>query len=562
MLKKDSLIKGTLILAAAALIARFLGLFQRIPLDYMLGDEGNIAFSAANMVYLIVLMIATAGFPSAISKMVSERYALGRPDEAQRIYRAGLLFGAAAGLVLAVSLFVLAPVFAAVAKKPGIDLAVRAIAPALLFFPIIAMMRGYFQGRQMMSAGGTSQIVEQFVRVILGLLLGWLVLELGWGDRWAAAAITFGSVFGGIAAFAVMLRFARKLKRQDQETMDTYNAEASAALRPSRGASGVSGASSSRLRYRTIYKEIMSMSIPALITSIAINFISLFDITFFMRLTERFYTEAEATLELADYGIKAISLAGIPPILAIALSSSIIPVISSAYSLKRMNEVQSQASMVLRIVCFTGVPFALLLTVASYSITGLIFASPSGSGAVAALSAATILQITMMTSNSILYGMGKQRLSMRHTIIGLVTKMACSAGLAPFMGIYGFILASTICFGVVTALNLSAINKEVKLIVLGKRWLPYMLAVAIAAAAGWGAEVGLLSLTESWADKLSFFAAAAAASIVVGGLYGVLLLVLRVITPQDVASFPRPLRGPLNKLLRLLKRGPAEASSQ
>lgn len=557
MLKKDSLIKGTLILAAAALVARFLGLFQRIPLDYMLGDEGNIAFSAANMVYMIVLMIATAGFPSAISKMVSERYALGRPDEAQRIYRAGLLFGAVAGLVLAISLFVLAPVFATIAKKPGIDLAVRAIAPALLFFPIIAMMRGYFQGRQMMSAGGTSQIVEQFVRVILGLLLGWLVLELGWGDRWAAAAITFGSVFGGIAAFAVMLRFGRKLKRQDAGTRRTYNAEASAAFMPSRPAP--SRMPVSQLRYRTIYKEIMSMSIPALITSVAINFINLFDVTFFMRLTERFYTEAEATLELADYGIKAVSLAGIPPILAIALSSSIIPVISSAYSLKRMNEVQRQSSTVMRIVCFTGVPFALLLTVASYSITGLIFASPSGSGAVAAMSAATILQITMMTSNSILYGMGKQRLSMRHTIIGLVLKVVCSILFAPFLGVYGLILASTICFGIVTMLNLSKINKEVKLFVLGKRWFPYMLAVALAALAGWGAEVGLLAVTESWADKLSFLAAAAVATLVVGGIYGVLLLALRVITPEDVASFPRALRGPMNKLLRIFQRGAATA---
>ncbi|MCR2806191.1 putative polysaccharide biosynthesis protein [Paenibacillus soyae] len=556
-LKKDSLIKGTLILAAAALVARFLGLFQRIPLDYMLGDEGNIAFSAANMVYMIVLMIATAGFPSAISKMVSERYALGRPDEAQRIYRAGLLFGAVAGLVLAVSLFVLAPVFATIAKKPGIDLAVRAIAPALLFFPIIAMMRGYFQGRQMMSAGGTSQIIEQFVRVILGLLLGWIVLVLGWGDRWAAAAITFGSVFGGIAAFTVMLRFGRKLKRQDAGSRRTYNAEASAAFMPSRPAPSRMPAST--LRYRTIYKEILSMSIPALITSVAINFINLFDVTFFMRLTERFYTEAEATLELADYGIKAVSLAGIPPILAIALSSSIIPVISSAYSLKRMNEVQRQSSTVMRIVCFTGVPFALLLTVASYSITGLIFASPSGSGAVAAMSAATILQITMMTSNSILYGMGKQRLSMRHTIIGLVLKVVFSVAFAPFLGVYGLILASTVCFGIVTLLNLAKINKEVKLFVLGKRWFPYLLAVALAALAGWGAEVGLLAVTDGWADKLSFLAAAAVATIVVGGIYAVLLLALRVITPEDVASFPRALRGPMNKLLRIFQRGAATA---
>lgn len=554
MLKKDSLVKGTLILAAAALIARFLGLFQRIPLDYMLEPEGNISFSAANQVYLIVLMIATAGFPSAISKMVSERYAMGRLDEAKRVYKAGLLFGAVTGVILAIALFLLAPTFAYIAKAPGSELAIRAIAPALLLFPIIAMMRGYFQGRQMMSAGGSSQIVEQFIRVLLGLLLGWLVLELGWGDQWAAAAITFGSVFGGVAAFAVMLRFARKLKRQESSSGRVYNGEASAALMSSSTMRGASRGSKSNLKYRVIYREILSMSLPAVVTAMAINVIYLFDVTFFKRITDSYYTEAEATLAFADFGIKAISLAGIPPILAIALGSSIVPIIASAYSLKKMNEVQKQASMVMRIVCFTGVPFALLLTVAAYSITGLIFKGPSGSGAVAALSAGTILQITMMTSNSILYGMGQQRVSMRHTIIGLILKIAVSLLLAPFLGVYGLIIGSTVCFLAVTMLNLRSVNKEVKLVVLGKRWLPYLAAVAIAALAGWGVEYGLLALTESWIDKLSYLLAAAAASIVVGGLYVALLILLRVVTPEDVALFPRPLRGPFNKLLRVFKR--------
>lgn len=558
MLKKESLLKGTIILAAAALVARFLGLFQRIPLDYMLGDEGNIAFTNANQVYMIVLMIATAGFPSAISKMVSERYALGRPDEAQRIYRAGLLFGLVTGFILAIALFVLAPVYGAISKEPGSVMAIRAIAPALLFFPLVAMMRGYFQGRQMMSVGGTSQIVEQFARVILGLLLGWLVLELGWGDQWAAAAITFGSVFGGIAAFAVMLRFARKLKKQDASTakpVRRMNAEASAALRPS--FSSNASKSSVTLSRSGIYKEILSMSIPSLVTSMSINLVLLFDVMLFNRLTENYYTLAEASAVAADYGIKAISLAGIPPILAIALGSSIIPIISSAFSLKNMDEVRRQASMVMRIVCFTGVPVALLLAVASTSVTGLLFSGPSGSGPVAALSAAAILQITMMTSNSIIYGMGKPKTSMTHTLIGLGLKVAVSIALGPFLGIYGLIIGSAVCFIAVTLLNLRSINGIVKLQVLGGRWVPYIAAVALSALAGWGAELGVLKLTGAWPGKLSYLLAAIAAAAVVGGLYVILLLALRVIKPEDVTALPRPLRGPFNKLLRVFQRAGA-----
>lgn len=82
--KKETFIKGTLILAAAALIARVLGLVQRVPLEHILGDIGNASFTISNTVYLMLLTVATAGIPSTLSKMVSERYALGRAGKRSR----------------------------------------------------------------------------------------------------------------------------------------------------------------------------------------------------------------------------------------------------------------------------------------------------------------------------------------------------------------------------------------------------------------------------------------------------------------------------------------------
>ncbi|WP_424766397.1 putative polysaccharide biosynthesis protein [Paenibacillus sp. sgz302251] len=537
MLKKDSLIKGTLILAAAALTARFLGLFQRIPLDYILSAEGQAAFNAANQAYLLLLTIATGGIPISINKMISQRYALGRPDEAKRIYKAALIFGTVAGLVLAVAMFGLAPLYARISKVPSSVLSLQAIAPALLLFPIIAMMRGYFQGRQFMSAGGISQIVEQILRVIGGIGLALIVLGLGWGDEWGAAAVALGSVFGSIGAMAVMLWFARKLKKHDQaERLSSHagrKAEAS---------------TEAPLPFRSIYREIFSMSIPAVVTAMTVNFVYFFDQTFFMRLTQSFYNEETATQVLTSYGTKAMALAGIPPILAIALGASMIPVISSAFSLNKLDEVQRQASLVMRIVCFTGVPIALMLTVAAYSVTGLLFSSPSGSGVVALLTAGTIFQITMMTTNSILFGLGKPNLPMIHTFIGFGLKVLFSIVLSPWLGVYGLIIASSICFIVITVLNVRKINQNVKLNVLGRRWVPYMAAIAVAALAGWGAEYSMLALSASWANKLSYLASGGAAALVIGGLYIILLAALRVITPEDARSFP----GPLRKLMTLI----------
>ncbi|MCM3748222.1 polysaccharide biosynthesis protein [Paenibacillus pasadenensis] len=557
MSKKDSLIRGTLILAAAALIARVLGLFQRVPLDYLFTGGGSGYLAIANNVYLYLLVIATAGIPSAISKMVSERYALGRPDEAQRIYRAGLLFGAVTGVLLAVLLYVLAPWYAThIVKSPEATSSVRAIAPALILFPVIAMMRGYFQGRQMMSAGGISQIMEQIARVVLGIALAVTVFNWGWGDSWVSAAATFGSVFGSVGAFLVMLYYARKLKQSDLAEALAAGAEASAAAQAPRTAG-------SPLKLSSIYKEIFSMSIPVVVTAMTVQFIYLMDSSFFVRWTAGFYeTEAAAKL-IRDYLIyNGQSIAGIPPILAIALSQSILPVLSAAYSVGKLDEVQRQASLVMRIVVFTGVPAALLLTVGAHSINGLLFADPAASGMVAALSIGTIFQITMMTTNSILFGLGKPRPAMISTLIGYGVKVLGSFLLGPVMGGYGFVLASTLCFVVITVLNLLAIRQKVQLRVLGKRWMPYLIAIAITAGAGFGTDMTVRGILGTVMHaKLVFLAGTIATSLVCGLFYLFLLIALGVIREDDAKSFPGPLRKLLLPFVRRFGRRSSETSA-
>jgi stage V sporulation protein B len=117
------------------------------------------------------------------------------------------------------------------------------------------------------------------------------------------------------------------------------------------------------------------------------------------------------------------------------------------------------------------------------------------------------------------------------------------------------IIGSTVCFIVATLLNLRYINGEVKLVVLGKRWVPYLIAVTLAALGGWGAEAGVLALTDGWIAKLSYLAAAAVAAIVVGLLYAALLVVLKVVTAEDASSLPARLRKPFLKAMRLVSRG-------
>ncbi|QQZ61779.1 polysaccharide biosynthesis protein [Paenibacillus sonchi] len=530
--KKESFVKGTLILAAAALVARVLGLAQRVPLEHLFNDIGNASFTQANNVYLMLLPLATAGIPSTLSKMVSERYALNRPHEAQQVYRAALIFAAVVGVLMSTILYIAAPYYAEYSKVPESTLAIRAIAPALLLFPMIAMMRGYFQGRNNMMAGGISQIIEQIARVSTAILLAFILLRQGYSNTWMAAGASFGSVLGSIGAFGVMLYYAVKLRRSEEQK-------------------ALYDSSQTRIPLLKIYKDIFKLSIPIVLSSVTVPVVNFIDTSFIVPLLSGQIGREAATQALGIFGSRAQSVAGIPPVLSIALSTSLIPVISAAYARREEAHLKRQITLALRISILTGTPIVLSLVVAAYSVNGLLFSSLDGSGIVAMLTLGTIFQITMMTTNSILLGMGKARISMYYVLAGLLVKFGSNFLLSRLFGIYGIIAATALCFIVITLLNLRMLKTIVPFEILGKRWGGFAVAVLAAGGIGYGLNEAGQLLTHMMPARLAFLITCLVVGAAVVIVYLVLLIVLGVLSRQEIAGYPRPLQKLLGPLMKL-----------
>jgi Na+-driven multidrug efflux pump len=136
---KSSLIRGTLILAGAAFIARFLGVIQRIPLQRLLEDIGMASYAIAYNIYFWLLILATAGFPSAVAKLVAEKYATGHQQEGEMIRQAAAKFAWVAGMIASLLVWFGAPLLADISGNPDAVWAIQALAPALLIFPWIAV---------------------------------------------------------------------------------------------------------------------------------------------------------------------------------------------------------------------------------------------------------------------------------------------------------------------------------------------------------------------------------------------------------------------------------------
>lgn len=543
-MKKDTLLKGTLILAAAALVARALGILQRVPLEHVLSDKGDIYYGVANNVYLFLLVVATAGLPSAVSKMVSERYALGREDEARQIYRAALLFGIAAGLVITLLMFGLAPLIAGpIMHEPGAAASIRAIAPSLLLFPVIAMMRGYYQGRHFMAAGGMSQIVEQILRVAAAIGIAFSFAAWGWGDEWIAAGASFGSVFGSIGAFLVMLYYGRKLSTADKQAGGSVDRKGSVKL-------ALSG----------IYRELFRLSVPIIFTSVTVQLTYTLDSILIKPLLSGHFAP-DTIYEWGSVLVqRAQSIAGIPVILAVALGQSIIPVISSAHATGDRNKVGKQASLAIRIAVFSGMPVVLLMSVGAYSVNGFLFSSDAGSLIVAMLTFGTIFQIGMMITNSMLLGIGQPRKATMHVITGMLIKVILSFALAPWLGVYGLILATSVCFVWALGFNILSLKKRTALQVIeGRRWAGFLATVVIVAAVLWGLQKGVLGLLGGLPEKVGFLFSSVVMGLAVLGVYPTLLVLLNVITREETDSYPKAVRKLLAPIFKL--RGSRAAGS-
>ncbi|MVP01746.1 putative polysaccharide biosynthesis protein [Paenibacillus lutrae] len=553
-MSKDSLVKGTLILTVAALIARFLGVFQRFPLVYMLGNEGMASYSVAFNIYSILLVVATAGIPSALSKMVSERTALGQMDEAKHIYRAALLFAAGAGLVASVLLFVLSPLYAEKSGVPGAALPTMAIAPALLIFPVIAIMRGYFQGRQHMLPNGISQVIEQIIRLITALGLAYLLL--GFGLDWAVAGASFGGVTGGIAAMLVLMYFARKFRREDlQEESASGNArQVSDRDRSSAG---------TKLPFSQIYKQMLRLSIPIVIFSITVTLIYAIDSSTLVPLL-REQIGADTSRELVGIlGGQAQSLAGLPIVLAIALSQSVIPIISAAYSRRELDQVRHQSARVMQLAILSGLPMVLAICTAARPLSGMFDYGGTQAGyeygppMIALMTAGAMFQITMQTSGAVMMGMGKMRALVSSVVFGIAIKLIGNLVLSPWLGVYGILLSTMLCFIVMTAFNLAVMRNVVSFRIMNaRRWTGIVATTVIVAFAGFFTERFLFANLELFPWGV---ANATLNAIIVGGLacllYVILLFVTKVVTSEDVKSFPAPLRKVLAKAGRLMGRG-------
>ncbi|MEA4923418.1 MAG: polysaccharide biosynthesis protein [Eubacteriaceae bacterium] len=539
-MSKHSFIRGAAILGIAGVLVKVLGAIYQIPFARMIGATGMACYTPAYNVYTIFIVIATSGIPVAISRMVSERIIVQNYEGAHRVFHISfklmLGIGAAAFLIM----FFGADVIANISAVPESALAMKTIAPALIIVPVMAAFRGYYQGQQNMKPTALSQVIEQVFRVIIGLTAAYLLYNsiigifssYDAGEKGAAGG-AFGATIGSLGGLVVMLLVYALSRRSIKARV----------------------AKSKNIEPETngeILKKILWFAVPITLGACIAPIMSYLDSPLVInRLVSIGYAKDVAQNLYGQIGGYVMPLVNLPQALSMALSMSLVPMISSAHRTKSYESLQENTSLAVRLAVMIGMPCAAGMAVLAEPILLLLYSSHAEEAInvapTFAIMALSIVFISIVqTVSGVLQGVGKQFIPVRNMIIGIVIKIAATWILVGIKGmdIKGAALATLITYIVVASLDLRATRKHTG--ALFKILLTYIrpaVSTLVMAAVAWLMYYVVFGGRQG--DSIACLIAILAAAVV----YTVMLFVTKSIRRKDLESFAAG-----QKLLRAIDR--------
>ncbi|MBQ9625438.1 MAG: oligosaccharide flippase family protein, partial [Clostridia bacterium] len=219
---KDTFVKGAAILGIAGLICKIIGAFYRIALFNILSAPGMAFYEMAYPIYSFLLVLSTAGLPTAISKLVSEKVAVDDYRAAHRTFQSAYKTLFYIGVITMALMFLGAPIYANLYNlKDGVH-SLRAIAPALFFVSIVAAYRGYFQGMQIMTPTALSQLIEQAGKLIVGFAFASYFFK--YGAQYGAMGALLGVSISEFLAMVLLIIMYNMHKGEIHRNMREHRA--------------------------------------------------------------------------------------------------------------------------------------------------------------------------------------------------------------------------------------------------------------------------------------------------------------------------------------------------
>lgn len=523
--KKQNFMKGALILMIANIVVKVIGAAFKIPLTYLLEEEGMALFATSYTMYTWLFIVATAGIPVAISRMISESRTKGNFKEVKRIFAVSQKLLVGIGVVGTLVLFFGADMFAGWLGNPDAAMGIKAISPAVLFVALMSAYRGYFQGHQDMLPTAFSEVSEAIGKLVIGFVCAYFLMK--YSVEYGAAGAVFGVAMGGFLGFITLYAvyvFKKKKNISDQ---------------------GFGSVRSDG----TILKELIRISVPITLGASVMSLTTLIDTAMIMHnLQTGGCSYEEAKILYGSYTGYAVPLFNLPPTLISAITISLVPAVASALADGDMKLARQTAGNSISITTLFALPCAVGMAIFSEPILALVYNNTKATETLGILGYAIVFVSLVMVTNAILQSAGKEKVPVINMLIGGIVKIIVNWVLVrnPHINIVGAPIGTIACYGVILLLNIIWLIKVLKVKLSP---LQYILKPVISVAI-----MAVCSLTVykflPFGNKISLVVAICVAAVT----YVAGLLIMRTVNEELVTSIPGMTRFvPMLKKLHLIK---------
>ncbi len=453
---QETMLKSSAWLTAGSMISRLLGALYIIPWVMMMGNQvdserANALFTVGYGIYGIFLQISTAGFPSAISKLVADYNSRGEYKTSWRLFRSSMWFMLGAGIISGIVMYATAPLLASGGVSENVaqgTLVIRSLVPAVVIIPAMSLLRGYYQGFNDMAPSAISQLIEQVVRIIYMLVMTFMIMIVLNGDFSVAVAhSTFAAFVGAIASMGYLF----KKLWQDRPYLETLMAKS----KPVR-----------QQPTRIIIFEMIKESIPFVIITSGIQLAYLVDQFSFKQLAQLMMPQlstADIEIHYALFASNGNKLIMIIISLAVSLAAAAIPLLATYFSAGNKAETKLIIRKNIGLYAFIMFPAAIGMAIVAQPIYNIFyFPNPLGAELLVVSCIMSIILGAYTILSAMLQAIQEHGEAIKGLAMGLLIKVLWQPVCVYFLGTAGPIWATTLAFTVSSVYMLAQLYRITK----------------------------------------------------------------------------------------------------
>lgn len=407
---KNKFIKSTLVLILGGAITKLLAMVIKIFLTRSIGDNGIGLYMMILPTFNLFITLCTMSLSTAISKLVSEN----KSGKKVILSLIPISLGYNFGLMLL--LIILAPLIAnKLLNNPMAYYPIMGISFTLPFIAISSILKGYFYGKENMTPYVISNIVEQIVRLLFIIFL--IPNLLTFGVSTAVLGVVLINVISEFSSIICLIIFIpnKNILLKDF-TPD-----------------------------KEILKDVLNVSLSAtgsrLIGSIS-YFLEPIILTFIMLRCG--FSGKYITYEYGIITGYVYPLLLLPSFFTMAISTSLLPVISNNYSRGNYRHVKKKLKQAIIISLIVGIFFTAIFMIIPEVLLNFIYDTNLGKEYIRIIAPFFLLHYIQGPLTSYLQAVNKSKEAMLGTLVGAIIKNILLLILPIFMGIWGFIIASLV----------------------------------------------------------------------------------------------------------------------